>query len=88
MLCKTLFALAHGGPKQLSERRSPMGKLFDLYVEMVKDGTYEVKVPVAGRAFPHVLPHEFRTKEEAETWVKSPAGCALVQKIRDKYAPQ
>jgi hypothetical protein len=35
-----------------------MGKLFDLYVEMVKDGTYEVKVPVAGRAFPHVLPHE------------------------------
>ena len=58
----------------------------DPYVEMVKDGTYQVRVPVKGHALPHVFPYEFRTEEEAKTWLKSPTGCELVQKVRDKYA--
>jgi hypothetical protein len=60
----------------------------DPYAEMVKDGTYQVKVPIAGHPLPHVFPNEFRTKEEAETWLKSPTGRELVQKVRAKYAPK
>jgi hypothetical protein len=60
----------------------------DPYVEEIKDGTFQVNVPVVGRALPHVLPNEFRTAEEAETWLKGPEGRELVQKVRDKYATQ
>jgi hypothetical protein len=57
-------------------------------VEMVKDGTYQVKVPLAGRVLPHVLPDEFRSKEEGESWLESPTGRELAKLVRDKYAPQ
>ncbi len=60
----------------------------DPYVEMVKDGTYQVKVPLAGHALPQVFLCEFHTKEEGETWLKSPTGRELVRKVRDKYAPR
>jgi hypothetical protein len=59
----------------------------DPYVEMVKDGTYQVKVPLTGHALPHVFPHEFRTEEEGEGWLTSAAGRELVQRVRNKYAP-
>jgi hypothetical protein len=51
------------------------------YVEMVKDGTYQVKVPLVGHALPHVLPHEFGSQEEGERWLKSPEGRELVSQL-------
>jgi hypothetical protein len=62
-----------------------MTKTQNPYVEMVKDCTYQVKVPLAGHVVPHVLPHEFRTMEEGESWLQSPAGRVLVTQVRDKY---
>jgi hypothetical protein len=56
--------------------------------EMVKDGTYQVKVPLVGHALPHVLPHEFQSQEAAERWIESPDGRALIKQVRDKYVPQ
>lgn len=58
----------------------------DPYVKLVKDGTYQVNVPLVGHPLPHMFPDEFRTEMEAQTWLKSPTGRELVQKVRDKYA--
>jgi hypothetical protein len=70
------------------EYNQAMTKAQRPYVEMVKDGTYQVKVPLAGHALPHVLPGEFPSKEEGESWLQSPTGRELVKLVRDKYAPQ
>jgi hypothetical protein len=58
------------------------------YAEMVKDGTYQVKVPLAGHALPHVFPNEFPSQETAERWIASPEGRDLTKKVRDKYSPR
>jgi hypothetical protein len=56
------------------------------YAEMVKDGTYQVKVPLSGNALPHVLPHQFPSQEAAEQWIESADGRAVIKQVRDKYA--
>jgi hypothetical protein len=58
------------------------------YTDTVKDGTYQVKVPLAGHALPHVFPHEFHSKEAAEKWIESSEGGDLIKQVRDKYAPR
>ena len=58
------------------------------YADMVKDGTYQVKLPLAGHALPHVFPYEFHSKEAAERWIESPEGRDLIEQVRDKYAPR
>jgi hypothetical protein len=55
------------------------------YVQMVKDGTYQVKVPLSRHALSHVLPQEFRSREEGENWLKSSRGRKIVKLIRAKY---
>jgi hypothetical protein len=55
------------------------------YVEMVKDGPYQVKVPIAGHAMPHVFPHEFHSKESAENWIETPSGLDLIKQVEEKY---
>jgi hypothetical protein len=57
------------------------------YVEMIKNGTYQVKVPLIGHALPHVLPCEFLTQEAGEQWLESPEGRARIKQVRDEYAP-
>jgi hypothetical protein len=52
----------------------------------VKDGTYQVKVPLSGNALPHVLPHQFPSQEAAEQWIESADGRAVIKQVRDKYA--
>lgn len=59
----------------------------DPYVKMVKDGTYQVKAPLAGRALAHVFPYEFRANEEGESWLESPPAGSLFGS-GDKYAPR
>ncbi len=58
------------------------------YADMVKDGTYQVKVPLVGHALPHIFSHEFPSKEAGEKWIESPEGRDLIKQLRDKYAPR
>jgi hypothetical protein len=55
------------------------------YVQMVKDGTYQVKVPLVGHAFPHALPQVFYCQEDGEHWMESPPGRELIKQVRDKF---
>jgi len=75
------FWLLEFEPRDLHRQLSDY-QLFVPYVQMIKDGTFQVNVPIAGSPFPHVLPDVFRTEEEAETWLDSPIGRELVQKVR------
>jgi hypothetical protein len=55
-------------------------------ISPVKDGTYEIKIPIVGGAFPaHVLPYSFPTEEKARTWLLSPDGETIVEGVREKY---
>lgn len=55
------------------------------YAELTKDariaGTYEVFVPVEGRARPHRVAMQFESKEKAETWIHSPEGEDAIAEI-------
>jgi hypothetical protein len=55
------------------------------YAEMVKDGTYQVKVRLAGHALPHVFPDVFSSEEDANLWIRSNAGQDRIHEIRNKY---
>ena len=56
------------------------------FAELTKDarfaGTYEVFVPVEGRARPHRVPLQFPTQEKAEDWIHSPEGRDEIDAIR------
>jgi transcriptional regulator with XRE-family HTH domain len=54
-------------------------------VSMVKDGTYEIRIPIPGRARPHLLPRSFQTEDLAHGWLQSSEGAALVDRVRGKY---
>jgi hypothetical protein len=51
-------------------------------VAKVKDGTFEVRVPITGHAFPHVLANSFNTEEEARAWLRSNDSKAAVTAVR------
>jgi len=55
------------------------------YAELTKDarfeGTYEVFVPVEGRARPHRVPLQFPTQNAAEAWIHSPEGEDAIAEI-------
>jgi hypothetical protein len=55
------------------------------YAEMVKDGTYQVKVGLAGYALPHVFSDVFSSEEDANLWIRSNAGQDRIHEIRNKY---
>ncbi|HEY1614304.1 MAG TPA: hypothetical protein VGF97_11490 [Rhizomicrobium sp.] len=38
------------------------------------EGTFEVLVPVPERVKPHRVPLQFKTLEQAESWIHSPEG--------------
>ena len=44
-------------------------------------GTYEVLVPVLGRARPHRVPLQFETQENAESWIHSPEGKEMIEEM-------
>jgi antibiotic biosynthesis monooxygenase (ABM) superfamily enzyme len=44
-------------------------------------GTFEVMIPVEGRTKPHRVPLQFASKEEAESWIHSPAGKEMIREI-------
>jgi len=44
-------------------------------------GTFEVMVPVPGRVKPNRVPLQFASKEEAESWIHSPAGKETIREI-------
>jgi hypothetical protein len=51
----------------------------------IMDGSFEVRVPIAGRPLPHNLPHAFGTEVEAEQWLASDGGRQQVEEVRAKY---
>ncbi|WP_315729098.1 hypothetical protein [Bradyrhizobium sp. SZCCHNS2015] len=56
------------------------------YVQELKDGTYEVHIPLAGHSLAHKYPQVYHTSEEAEAWLKSSEGRQFVDKVRNRYA--
>jgi hypothetical protein len=44
-------------------------------------GTYEVLVPAPGRVKPHRVPLQFKTQEQAETWIHSPGGKEKIEEL-------
>jgi hypothetical protein len=57
------------------------------YVHMLKNGAYQIKVPLIGHTIPHVLSYEFYSREAAETWMESPKGRDLIKQVREKFSP-
>ena len=57
------------------------------YTSMVKDGTYQVKVPLVGHALPHVFPHVFHSQDAAEKWMQSAEGGDLIKQVWAKLSP-
>jgi hypothetical protein len=45
-------------------------------------GTFEVLVPLPGRAKPHRIPEKFETKEQAETWIHSQEGRETIERLQ------
>jgi hypothetical protein len=62
----------------------------DPFVVEIKDGSYEVHVPIERHAFPHVLamPDEIRSEQGAEIWLRSGTGRKTVRRVIAHYAAQ
>ncbi len=50
-------------------------------------GTFEVLVPVEGRARPLRVALQFATQKAAEDWIHSPEGGAEIEKMIADYVP-
>jgi hypothetical protein len=55
------------------------------FVKPLKDGTYQVKVPIPNHPLPHVAKDGFVSEDSAQDWIESEEGKAIAEKIIAKY---
>jgi hypothetical protein len=51
----------------------------------LKDGTFQVVVPIPDQPLPHKLPYEFISEAAAETWIASAEGEKIIAQVIEKH---
>jgi hypothetical protein len=55
------------------------------FPQELKDGTYQVHLPLRGHGLPHVVKGDFATQEAAERWISSEGGRTVIAAIIARY---
>jgi hypothetical protein len=54
-------------------------------IRELKNGEYQVELPIPGHPMPHIVRNDFSSEENAQRWIESDDGKTVIQQIKDRY---